>query len=47
VKPFAHYISRFAGGKGVFREVGDLLLHVGHMLVPIIENLSQKENDKN
>jgi 3-deoxy-D-manno-octulosonate 8-phosphate phosphatase (KDO 8-P phosphatase) len=47
VKPFAHYISRFAGGKGVFREVGDLLLHVSHMLVPIIENLSQKENDKN
>jgi 3-deoxy-D-manno-octulosonate 8-phosphate phosphatase (KDO 8-P phosphatase) len=47
VKPFAHYISRFSGGKGVFREVGDLLLHANQLLVPIIENLSQKENDKN
>lgn len=47
VKPFAHYISRFFGGKGVFREVGDLLLHANQLLVPIIENLSQKENDKN
>lgn len=47
VKPFAHYTSRFSGGKGVFREVGDLLLHANQLLVPIIENLSQKENDKN
>ncbi|WP_075351584.1 KdsC family phosphatase [Algoriphagus marinus] len=47
VKSFAHYTSRFSGGKGVFREVGDLLLHANQLLVPIIENLSQKENDKN
>ncbi|PZX61111.1 3-deoxy-D-manno-octulosonate 8-phosphate phosphatase (KDO 8-P phosphatase) [Algoriphagus ratkowskyi] len=46
VKPFAHYVSRFAGGKGVFREVGDLLLHAKGLLVPIIHTLSHKENDK-
>lgn len=47
VKPFAHYISRYSGGKGVFREIGDLLLHANQLLVPIIDNLSQKENEKN
>ncbi|MGM0944331.1 MAG: KdsC family phosphatase [Bacteroidota bacterium] len=26
VKPMAHYISRFEGGKGVFRETADLIL---------------------
>lgn len=46
VKPVAHYISRFGGGKGVFREVGDLLLHSRGQLVPLIDTLSQKENDK-
>jgi 3-deoxy-D-manno-octulosonate 8-phosphate phosphatase (KDO 8-P phosphatase) len=47
IKPFAHYISRYSGGKGVFREIGDLLLHANQLLVPIIDNLSQKENEKN
>ncbi|REG91575.1 KdsC family phosphatase [Algoriphagus antarcticus] len=46
VKPIAHYISRFDGGKGVFREVGDLLLHARGQLVPIINTLLKKENDK-
>lgn len=46
VKPFAHYVSRFKGGEGVFREVGDLLLHASEQLIPLIETLSQKENDK-
>jgi len=46
VKPYAHYISRFAGGKGVFREIADLILHSKGALVPIIENLCQLENDK-
>jgi 3-deoxy-D-manno-octulosonate 8-phosphate phosphatase (KDO 8-P phosphatase) len=46
VKPIAHYVSRFAGGNGVFREVGDLLLHSKGQLVPLIDTLSQKENDK-
>lgn len=45
VKPIAHYISRFEGGKGVFREVGDLLLHAKESLVPIVEKLIQTEND--
>lgn len=43
VKPFAHFISSFAGGKGVFREVADLILHSKGLLIPIIENLSKKE----
>ncbi len=47
VKPFAHYVSRFAGGKGVFREIGDLLLHSQGLLLPIIENLAYKEDEKN
>lgn len=46
VRPYAHYISRFAGGNGVFREVADLILHSKGVLVPVIENLCQLENDK-
>ncbi len=46
LKPYAHYVSRFAGGKGVFREVGDLLLHAKGELVQIVNTLSQQENDK-
>ena len=46
VKPIAHYVSRFKGGEGVFREVGDIVLHAQSQLVPIIENLSQQENAK-
>lgn len=45
VKPIAHYTSRFEGGKGVFREVGDLILHANEALVPIIEKLIQTENE--
>lgn len=44
VKVHAHYISPFAGGKGVFREVADILLHAKGQLVPLIENLSKKES---
>lgn len=44
VKPYVHYISSFAGGKGVFREVADLILHSKGLLIPIIENLSKKES---
>lgn len=43
VKIYSHYVSPFAGGKGVFREVADILLHSKGQLVPIIENLSQRE----
>lgn len=43
VKPYVHFISSFAGGKGVFREVADLILHSQGLLIPIIENLSKKE----
>ncbi|MEP0713233.1 HAD-IIIA family hydrolase [Algoriphagus sp.] len=46
IKPFAHYVSRFAGGKGVFREVGDLLLHANGELVSLIDTLSLTDNDK-
>lgn len=45
IKPIAHYISRFEGGKGVFREVGDLLLHANESLVPIIDKLIHPDND--
>lgn len=43
VKPYVHFLSSFAGGKGVFREVADLILHSQGLLIPIIENLSKKE----
>jgi 3-deoxy-D-manno-octulosonate 8-phosphate phosphatase (KDO 8-P phosphatase) len=43
VKPFAHWITQSKGGEGVFREVGDLILHSKGLLIPIIENLSKKE----
>lgn len=46
LKPVAQYISRYKGGEGVFREVGDLLLHSNGKLVPLIDTLSLKENDK-
>lgn len=42
IKPIAHYISRYKGGEGVFREVGDILLHARQQLVPLIETLSKK-----
>lgn len=43
VKAFSHYNSAFDGGKGVFREVGDILLHSRGQLIPLIESLSKKE----
>ncbi|MEB2778014.1 HAD-IIIA family hydrolase [Algoriphagus sp. D3-2-R+10] len=46
IKPIAHYVSRFDGGKGAFREVGDLLLHSSGSLSTIIDTLSLQENDK-
>ena len=46
VKPIAHYVSRFDGGKGVFREVADILLHATGHLVELIDNLSLKKDDK-
>jgi 3-deoxy-D-manno-octulosonate 8-phosphate phosphatase (KDO 8-P phosphatase) len=47
IKPYCHYISRFPGGKGVFREVGDLILHSQGYLVPIIKKLTEKEDEQN
>lgn len=44
VKTYAHYISPFTGGKGVFRETADILLHAKGQLIPLIENLSKKES---
>lgn len=43
VKMCSHYVSPFEGGKGVFREVGDILLHSRGQLIPLIETLSKKE----
>lgn len=43
VKPFAHYVTQSKGGDGVFREVGDLILHAKGLLFPIIESLLKKE----
>lgn len=43
VQPFAHWVTQSKGGEGVFREVGDLILHSKGLLVPIIESLSTKE----
>lgn len=44
VKSQAHYVSTLAGGKGVFREVADIILHAKDQLIPVIENLSRKES---
>lgn len=38
-----HYVSPLDGGKGVFREVADLLLHAKGQLVPLVDNLVKKE----
>ncbi len=46
IKPKVHYTSRFEGGKGVFREIGDLILHSKGLLVPLIESLSHPINEK-
>lgn len=43
IKPFAHLVSSFKGGDGVFRETADIILHSKGLLVPIIENLTKKE----
>lgn len=43
VKIYSHYVSPLEGGKGVFREVGDILLHSRGQLIPLIETLSKKE----
>lgn len=43
VKMYSHYVSPFDGGKGVFREVGDILLHSRGQLISLIETLSKKE----
>ena len=43
VKIHTHYVSPFSGGKGVFREVADILLHAKGQLIPLIESLSHKE----
>lgn len=37
------YVSPLAGGKGVFREAADLLLHAKGQLVPLIEQFAKKE----
>jgi 3-deoxy-D-manno-octulosonate 8-phosphate phosphatase (KDO 8-P phosphatase) len=44
VKSAVHYISPFKGGEGVFRELGDILLHSRGSLISLIENLSNKES---
>jgi 3-deoxy-D-manno-octulosonate 8-phosphate phosphatase (KDO 8-P phosphatase) len=43
VKAQVHYNSPLAGGKGVFREFADILLHAKGQLIPLIETLSHKE----
>lgn len=43
VKSQVHYTSPFPGGKGVFREFADILLHAKGQLIPLIETLSHKE----
>ena len=45
VKSAVHYLSPFAGGKGVFREAGDILLHSRGNLVPLIESLIPKNDE--
>lgn len=42
IKPFAHHVSSIAGGRGVFRETGEILLHSRGVLAEIIENLVKK-----
>ncbi|GMQ24521.1 hypothetical protein Aoki45_12030 [Algoriphagus sp. oki45] len=44
VKEAVDYVSPLGGGKGVFREVGDILLHTRGQLAPLIETLSQQDS---
>lgn len=44
VKNKVDFVSSLAGGKGVFREVGDLILMAKGLLDPIIKQLSQKSS---
>ncbi len=43
VSAAVHYVSPLDGGKGVFREAADLLLHAKGQLVPLVDNLLKKE----
>ena len=43
VKSHCHYVSQCKGGEGVFRELGDILLHARGQLIPLIETLAKKE----
>lgn len=42
VKEKVHFVSSLPGGKGVFREVGDLILMAKGQLEPIIQRFSNK-----
>lgn len=41
------WVSRYAGGKGVFREMGDLLLYAKGKLSSIIDSYNETENEEN
>lgn len=43
IKPFVHHVSLIPGGNGVFREVGEIILHAKGLFTAIIENLVIKE----
>lgn len=42
VRDRVHFVSSLSGGKGVFREVGDLILMAKGQLEPIVQHLSKK-----
>ncbi len=46
VKPYADYVSSIQGGKGVFREVSDLILHAKGRLVPLVETFILKKDNE-
>lgn len=45
VKPYVHYVSPLDGGKGVFRETADLILHSKGRLLPLIQTFIEKNDE--
>lgn len=47
VRSEVDWVSRYPGGKGVFRELGDLILHAKGKLTSIIDSYKETENEDN
>ncbi|MCS5489782.1 KdsC family phosphatase [Algoriphagus limi] len=45
IKHQVDFVTKMNGGNGAFREVADLLLHAKGKLIPLIESLSEKNDE--